>query len=107
MFDWFTHKTVRRTEIRKNRPDANQSLVQRMQAQGAFVALGIVAAFCVSATAILLLRDSVVAYRPGQWAPHDIVSRVDFAFRDDRKLAEIRRVTRESTPRVYKPAALD
>jgi hypothetical protein len=49
-----------------------------------------------------MLRDNVVAYRPGQWAPHDIVSRVDFAFRDDRRLSEARRLARETQPRIYK-----
>ncbi len=104
MFDWFTRKTIRRTEIRRNRPESRQTLVQRMQAQGAFLALGIAAAFCISTTSILLLRENVVAHRPGQWAPHDIVSRVDFAFRDERRLAEVRRLAREKAPRVYRQA---
>jgi hypothetical protein len=43
------------------------------------------------AIGILMLRENVVPFRPGQWVPHDIVSRVDFVFRDEKRLTEAKR----------------
>lgn len=106
MFEFLTRKSARRAEIRKNRPDRH-GILQRMQAHGALVSMWIAAAFCVAASAILFLRENVVPYRPGQWAPHDIVSRVDFAFRDVKRLEDARRIAGESMPRVYKPCSPD
>jgi len=81
--------------------------MQKLQAEGGLVSLWVASGFAVAAVAILMLRESVVRYRPGQWAPHDIVSRVDFAFRDEKRLADAKRKARENQPRVYKLASPD
>src|SRR5688572_33465490 len=97
MFDLFTRKSARRAEIRKNRPDASdpRAFVQKMHAEGGLVALWIATGFFIVATGVLMLRENVVPYRPGQWAPHDIVSRVDFTFREEKLLAKAREQARE------------
>src|SRR5688500_15311479 len=107
MFDFFTPKSARRAEIRKNRPDSRSALVQKMHAEGGFVAIWIACAFCAAAVCILMLRENVVPYRPGQWVPHDIVSRVDFAYRDEKQLAKAKEAAREAQPRVYRAADTD
>src|SRR5688572_9262869 len=109
MFDLFTRKSARRAEIRKNRPDASdpRAFVQKMHAEGGLVALWIATGFFIVATGVLMLRENVVPYRPGQWAPHDIVSRVDFTFREEKLLAKAREQAREAQPRVYKAAETD
>src|SRR5688572_20214565 len=109
MFDFFTRKSARRVEIRKNRPDATdpRAFVQRMHAEGGLVAFWIAVAFFATATGVLMLRENVVPYRPGQWAAHDIVSRVDFTFREEKLLNKSREQAREAQPRVYKAAEVD
>jgi putative nucleotidyltransferase with HDIG domain len=107
IFDFFNRGSARRSEIRKSRPDARHGLVQRMQAHGAFVSIWIAGAFFACATAILMLREDVVPYRPGQWAPHDIVSRVDFVFREEKRLIDARQVARDQEPRVYQAVTPD
>jgi putative nucleotidyltransferase with HDIG domain len=73
-----------------------------MRANGAAASLGIAVAFAVVATIIMLLRENVVRYRPGQFVPHDIVSRVDFTFNDFSKLQEARKQAGEAQPRYYR-----
>jgi hypothetical protein len=92
----------RRAEIRKNRPDAAWLDWQGLRSSGVLASLGIATTFFVVAWGILSLRQEVVPYRPGQWIPHDIVSRVDFSYRDKDVLSETRRKRRESEPRVYR-----
>ena len=48
-----------------------------------------------------MLREQVVGYRPGQYVPHDIVSRVDFIFQDKQKLADAQTKARADEPHVY------
>src|SRR4051794_25563822 len=96
----------RRAEIRKNRPDAAWLDIEALRSSGVLTSLGIAAFFFVAATAILSLREQVVPYRPGQWIPHDIVSRVDFSYRNKDRLADMRRDRRDAEPRVYQPLAL-
>ena len=45
-------------------------------------AIGIGIVFFCLAAAILMLRQDVMPYRPGQWISHDIVSRVSFTYFD-------------------------
>ena len=66
----------RRAEIRKNRPDAEWIDWQKLKDRGVPASLGIAAAFFFLPRAILMLRQNVVPYRPGQWLHHDVVSRV-------------------------------
>ena len=95
----------RRAEIRKNRPDAAWLDLEALRSSGALASIGIAAAFFVAASAVLMLREQVVPYRPGQWIPHDIVSRVDFSYRNKDRLADMRRERRDAEPRVYQPLA--
>ncbi|CAA9441666.1 MAG: Membrane protein containing HD superfamily hydrolase domain, YQFF ortholog [uncultured Phycisphaerae bacterium] len=97
----------RREEIRKNRPDAARLDWEALRANGVLASLGIAAAFCVLASGILMLRQEVVRYRPNQWVPHDIVSRVDFTYFDSGRVAAERAVARLREPRVYVAAAGD
>src|SRR5207247_6534641 len=95
----------RRAEIRKHRPDRAWLDWHGLRASGALASLAIAAAFFVVAWGILTLRQEVVPYRPGQWIPHDIVSRVDFSYPDKDLLAQMRHQRRESEPRVYRAQA--
>jgi putative nucleotidyltransferase with HDIG domain len=101
MLNWFRKAPARRAEIRKNRPDTVTRRWELMKASGAPVSVAIAAAFALIAIAILSLREDVVPHRPGQFAAHDIVSRVNFTFHDTRKLADAQRAARAVTPRVY------
>jgi putative nucleotidyltransferase with HDIG domain len=101
MLNWFRKAPARRAEIRKNRPDTVTRRWELMKASGAPVSVAIAAAFALIAIAILSLREDVVPHRPGQFAAHDIVSRVNFTFHDNRKLADAQRAARAVTPRVY------
>ena len=59
-------------------------------------------AFGVIASGVMMFREGVLPHRPGQWIPHDIVSRVDFWFRDQELLEQKRRERRAAEPRIYK-----
>src|SRR5829696_7197506 len=96
----------RRAEIRKNRPDAAWVDIDALRASGMLASLGIAAVFFLAASAVLLLREQVVPYRPGQWIPHDVVSRVDFSYRNKDRLVNMRRDRRDAEPRVYQPQAI-
>ncbi len=92
----------RRSEIRRNRPDTPRLHWQHLRSEGIVTSLGIAAVFCISTIVILMLKQEVVPYRPDQWIPHDIVSRVGFPFSDQELLAQKRREAREIEPRVYR-----
>jgi putative nucleotidyltransferase with HDIG domain len=96
-----TKSRSRRTEIRKNRPEGPRLNWDGWRASGALTSVGIVAAFFIVASGILMMRQEVVRYRPNQWIPHDIVSRVDFTFSDQSLLARLQHEAREREPRVY------
>ena len=103
MFETGKSRT-RRAEIRKNRPDAAWVDWEALRSSGVLTSVCIAAGFFLVASAVLMLREQVVPYRPGQWIPHDIVSRVDFTYRDKDRLADLRRERRQAEPRVYQPA---
>jgi putative nucleotidyltransferase with HDIG domain len=73
-----------------------------MRADGSLGSVWIVVGFWVAASVIALLRENVVEYRPGQWAPHNIVSRVDFGFTDWDRFTQAQERARETAPRVYR-----
>src|SRR5207248_5069457 len=52
-------------------------------------------------SAILMLREEMVPYRPGQWAHHDIISRVDFTYMDQQRLAGAQTKAKQDTPHVF------
>src|SRR5215207_11722269 len=91
----------RRSEIRKNRPDTTDKWLAKARADGRLVSVWIAIGFFAVASAIAMLRENVVPYRPGQWAPHDIVSRVDFTSFDPKRLTKAQEERREKEPRVY------
>ena len=95
----------RRAEIRKNRPDAEWVDWKKWKERGVPASLGIAAAFLLVAAAILMLRQNVVPYRPGQWLHHDIVSRVKFTYTDPARLDEKRREIAARLPRLYTKAS--
>jgi putative nucleotidyltransferase with HDIG domain len=91
----------RREQIRKDRPDSVGRQWERLRAGGVVASLGIAVGFFLVASAILMLREQVVPYRPGQSVQHDIVSRVNFSFMDKRKLLEAQREAKAAEPDVY------
>jgi putative nucleotidyltransferase with HDIG domain len=103
---WWSRKSVsRREQIRKDRPDTPARRWERLRSDGVIVSLQIAGIFWVLATAILMLRQDVVPYRPGQYSHHDIISRVDFVFMDKQQLADAQRQARQNAPRVYSSVA--
>lgn len=102
-----SRSSPRREEIRKNRPDAGQTLMRRLRAEGALSSLAVAVVFCIVASTMMCLREEVVPYRPGQWTRHDIVSRVDFSYHDEKQFAAAKQSARANTPRVYRPADKD
>ena len=91
----------RRAEIRKNRPDAEWIDWKKFKEKGVPASLGIAFVFFLVASSILMLRQDVVPYRPGQWVHHDIVSRVKFTHQDPLRLEEKQRDASNRQPRVY------
>lgn len=100
--DLGTKSTARRQEIRKNRPDAQPRDWQRLKECGIPQSVAIAAAFFLIATAIMLLRQNVVPFRPGQPINHDIVSRVKFSYYDETKFRLVQTDAYSREPRVYK-----
>lgn len=100
---WFKKANPRRTEIRKNRPSSSGSLRKRLKTNGAPGSVLLAAAFLGLTAAILLSRQNMTAYRPGQYTRHAIHSRVDFTFNDKDLLINAQRDARENEPSVYKP----
>ena len=101
MFSWTGKSVSRREQIRKDRPDTVVRKWENLRASGVLVSLQICAVFWVIATAILMLRQDVVPYRPGEWVHHDIISRVTFVYMDKQKLADAQRLARQNEPHVY------
>jgi putative nucleotidyltransferase with HDIG domain len=99
---WSRKYGARRTEVRKNRPDLGGGLYSDLKARGVVGSLGVAVVFALAASAIVMLRDSAVPYKPGQYVPQDVLSRVDFNFTDPERLAKVKQERRESEPHVYK-----
>jgi putative nucleotidyltransferase with HDIG domain len=91
----------RRQEIRKNRPDAARPDWQQLKEKGIPQSLGMAGVFFLLAAAILMLRQDALPYHAGQPLNYDIHSRVQFAYADPTKLAQLQEEARASEPRVY------
>src|SRR5689334_5313836 len=67
------------------------------------VAISIVIAvvFWVVASGVVMLREGVVPYRPGQYVSHDIVSRVGFVMQDPKRLTDARDEAWNRQPMVF------
>jgi cyclic-di-AMP phosphodiesterase PgpH len=95
------HRTnSRREEIRRCRPEPR--LVHRLRTSNSRGSLAIALVFLIIASAILLLRQNVLSYRPGQYVAQDIVSRVDFAYHDNELLQRYRQQARDRVMHVFK-----
>ena len=92
---------MRREDIRRNRPEAPRFHWQRWKEEGILTSGGIAFGLFVCATLILMWRQEVIPFRPGQWIPYNIVSRVRFSYSDANILAEKQLVARQNEPRVY------
>jgi putative nucleotidyltransferase with HDIG domain len=102
------HKSgARRKVVRKNRPDTTAKMLREMSKGGGVASLWVAIFFCAAVVCIVSLREQVVHYRPGQYAMHDIVSRVDFTYLDSNRLKAEQAKAREDQPRVYRAAAMD
>ncbi len=100
------HKSsARRTLIREGRPDTSAAWWDRQRCNGVFPSIGIAALFWLAATAILMMREDVLPYRPEQEVRSDVISRVNFAFPDDGVRDLKRQQARNETPRVYRAVA--
>src|SRR4051812_48889338 len=91
----------RREEIRKNRPDV-VPVSARLAPEGTRGSLAIAAGFFLVASAIMMLREDVVPYRPGQYVAQDILSRVEFKYPEKEQLQRARDVAKQKVLRVYK-----
>ncbi|HEY2585591.1 MAG TPA: HDIG domain-containing protein [Tepidisphaeraceae bacterium] len=98
---WTAKNRSRRADIRKARPDAPRFDWEKWKEEGILSSLGIAVVFFACATSILMWRQDVVPYRPGQWIPHNIMARVPFSYFDQDKLANARLERRQGEPRVY------
>jgi putative nucleotidyltransferase with HDIG domain len=102
MFESSPKSVSRRAVIREKCPDRFGSFWRDARASGAIRSIGIAVVFAALAVAIIMLREDVVPYRPGQYVPHDILSRVNFVFHDKSLLDKARQDARLVQPRVYK-----
>lgn len=100
----FRRSGSRRAELLRREPERGGSLLDRMRADGRLGSLLIALGFWLLASGILLQREGLVPWRPGQRTAHDIVARVDFTHHDASELDEARREAREREPRVYAEA---
>ena len=98
---------TRRSDIRKNRPDAAWVDWERLRESGVVGSLWIAFAFFIGAAAILMFRQDVITSRPGQWIPHDIVARVQFNYYDAGMLSHLKMQARDREPLIYKTGATD
>src|SRR5947199_6448893 len=105
MFEPSSKSTSRRAVIREKCPDVFAERWRDFRAGGGLRSIGIAAGFCALAVLIVMLREDVVPYRPGQSVPQAILSRVEFTFNDKARLAEEKQKARETEPRVYRPNA--
>jgi putative nucleotidyltransferase with HDIG domain len=71
--------------------------------EGVAASLVILLAFFLLTGSLMLIREEVLPYRPGQHVAQDLVSRVDFNYMDKDKLVRARQEARDRVIRVYKP----
>lgn len=99
----------RRADVRRKRPDTLACRLRELRNSQVLPSVLIGVLFGLAVFFILLMREQTVPYRPGQWVHHPIVSRVNFTYHDESRLAEARRQARQQQPRVYRavPEAWD
>jgi putative nucleotidyltransferase with HDIG domain len=100
---WTPKSRTRRADIRKNRPEDSRFCMSRIYLpEGARGPLWVAIIFFVCATSILMWRQEVITYRPGQWIPNDIVARVPFSYADADVRSQLQNVARRHEPLVYR-----
>ncbi len=104
--DYWSKAKTRRNSIRESRKDSG-AYWRSLREHGGWASIGIAIGFWFILTLLLLLRNNVVRYRPGEYVPHDILARVDFKFFDseihDRQVT----LARDFAPRVYRATGDD
>ncbi|MGF1634410.1 MAG: hypothetical protein ACFCVE_11220, partial [Phycisphaerae bacterium] len=91
------HKSrSRRNEIRRRLPEPRRRVIEVLSRDATWVSLGILAVFVLGTLAIMTLRPQVVPLRPGQYAAHDIASRLDFTYHDEDLLDRRREAARHA-----------
>ena len=97
---------ARRALIREKCPDSSAvAWLDRQRCNGAVPSLLIVVAFWLAASAILMMREDVLPYRPGQTVRNNLFARVDFSLADDGVREKKRQQARADAPRVYRSTA--
>jgi cyclic-di-AMP phosphodiesterase PgpH len=99
---WFHRNTPRREAIRARQP-AGPAWRRWAKDRSVFASLGIALAFALAAGAIVMTRPAVTTWRPGQFVPHDVTSRVEFTYFDAARRADEQQRQRDAAPRVYVP----
>ncbi|HMO27044.1 MAG TPA: hypothetical protein PKB10_12325, partial [Tepidisphaeraceae bacterium] len=97
---WFHRSSPRRDEIRRARRESTPPK-RFVRDRDAITSLAIAGAFLLVVSAIMMLRPEVVPYRPGQFVPHDIVSRVNFVYNNPDLYAAAQQAARDAEPRIY------
>ena len=96
---------ARRALIREKCPDTSAlAWLERQRCKGVLPSVAIAAVFWVLAASILMLRENVLPYRPGQAVRSDVFARADFGFPDEGVRVLKTQQARAETPRVYRAA---
>jgi cyclic-di-AMP phosphodiesterase PgpH len=69
------------------------------------ISIVIATGFWLVASSIVMLRENVVPFRPGQYVSHDIVSRVAFVLQDTKKLTDTRNKAWKDQACIFTPTA--
>src|SRR5205085_315660 len=109
---WTRKRGARRKEIHR-KVDASRSRAGSAGGAGAVtgrsahhaapLSLWVVVLFFGCAAGIMMMREDVVPYRPGQYTAVDVVSRVTFTYNDKARLQERQQLARAMEPKVYTP----
>jgi hypothetical protein len=103
---WTSKPTARRRVVRDKAAHASRARWRQMEATGVVGSLAIALGFFLVASTILMLREDVVPYRPHQFIPSDIYSRVDFVFLNEDVLGAKRDEAARTAQRIYRQTAL-
>ena len=98
----FRKSSPRRASIRENRPDTTEKWLLKARAEGQFASLWVALGFFCVTSLIVMMREDVVQWRPGQWAAYEIPARVEFKFKDTEALERKKQSRRDMEPRRYK-----
>jgi cyclic-di-AMP phosphodiesterase PgpH len=99
---WTSKPTARRRVVRDKAAHVSRARWRQMEASGVVGSLAIALGFFLVASAILMLREQVVPYRPQQFIPSDIYSRVDFVFPNEDLLAAKKDEAAREAQRIYR-----